>query len=191
MKKLMITFLSALLVFGCSHGDPIVDKAVRLVKSNYRDCEKIIFVKVDTVTLGDNLKYRMEQNERNIKDDESWVSIYQDRIQEYRRYGSSAKRLIDGAIADLSKADSTLNMDRLRLAALDSLRLATLDIAERPTAYRVCVSYNQPTNFVWVQLAADGTFLKMSKDMNDLYLNPGEDMPGYFEIYERFSSLKK
>ena len=186
MRNRLLFAASLLLLFGCSHSVSIEDKAIGLVKNNYRDFEKVIFVKVDTITLGDNLSYRMQQNEHSIKFGEMQVKSHQDRIKEYEKYGASAKSMIDGATEDLRKAESLLNRERERLNALDSLRLATLDKAAIPAAYQVCVAYNYPTNFVWIQLAPDGTLLKMSKNREDLFFNPGEDMPGYFEIWERF-----
>ena len=163
------------LITSCSLSKDPAKKAERLVRANYRDCEKIVYVSVDTITLGDNLQYRIEQQERYVKNAESDVKMY-------RRLGAGYGKYIHGA-------DSTLDMARKRLAALDSLKQSTLDIANTPAAYQVCVAYNHPNNLVWIQLTTDCTLLKMSKRREELFLNPGSDMPGYYEIYERFSVL--
>jgi len=180
-------FLALLfLVSGCTlFGDPIAMKAVRLVRANYSDCEKILSVSIDTVTLGDNLDYRISQHSRNISHDEFQVKYYQDCINTFKRYGSSSRSIVDSYRKDLEKADSVLRQDKEILASLDSLKQATIELADTPTAYQICVCYNYATNLVWVQLAEDGTFLRMSKRMEDLLLNPGSDMPGYYDIIMR------
>lgn len=180
MKRFLIITLLALV--GCAGKESIADKAVRLVRTNYPNCEKIIAVEVDTITLGDNLDYRIRQRQRGVEYSQSQVDYYKGTIKEFNRYGASARKIVDGYKDDLRQAEADLEREKRFLAALDSLKQATLDIAGTPTAYEICVTYNYYSNRVWVQLDADGTFLKMSESISDLLLNPGEDMPGYIEI---------
>jgi hypothetical protein len=180
MKRCLI--LLALIVGACttSSFDP-AKKAARLVWRHYSDCREIIMIDVDTITLGDNLQYRIEQQKKNIEYAKSNVNMYRRRIREF--WSSSV--IASGYRKDLHRADSVLNKEKLRLADLDSLKQATLDIANTPAAYLVCVAYNSPMNLVWVQLDEYGTLLAISKRREDLYLNPGRDMPGYFEITQK------
>ena len=154
--------------------------------ANYRDCEKIVYMNIDTVTFGDNLEYRISQADNDIQYKKGQVQLYKDYIKEFKRYGRSAKRVVDGYQIDLQKADSALTRAFAWRHALDSLKQATLDITTTATAYTINVQYNYVGNMVWVQLAEDGTFLAMSKRQEDLLLNPGEDMPGYFDLYMKY-----
>lgn len=180
MKRIII--LLALTVCACSQPFNPAKKAVRLVFGHYPDCEKILMVDVDTVTLGDNLEYRIKQQQREVEYAEADVDRYKRYIKEFR----NSRRIANEYRRDLHKADSILNRRKLRLSALDSLKAATLDIAGTPTAYQVCVAYNYPANLVWIQMDKDGTLLKISKSIMDIFFNPGEDMPGYFEIIEKY-----
>lgn len=180
MKRCLI--LLALTVGACitSSFDP-AKKAARLVWSHYSDCREILMIDVDTITLGDNLEYRIKQQQRDVEYTEADVNRYKGYIKEFR----NNRRIANEYRRDLHKADSILSRKKLRLSALDSLKAATLDIANTPAAYLVCVAYNSPTNLVWVQLDEYGTLLVISKRREDLYLNPGRDMPGYFEITQK------
>ena len=179
-RALLFFFILALL--GCAKKESIADKAVRLVRTNYPDCEKIVSVEIDTITLGDNLNYRINQQHRHLEYSQSQVDFYNETIKEFNRNGSFARKIVDGYKDDLSQAEKDLEHNKKMIAALDSLKQATLDIADTPAAYEVCVAYNYYSNKVWIQLDADGTFLQMSKSVLDLLQNPGEDMPGYAEI---------
>lgn len=180
MKRILI--LLALTVCACSQPFNPAKKAARLVFRHYPDCEKILMVDVDTVTLGDNLEYRIKQQQEEVEYAENDVRMYRRWVKEFR----STKSVADDYRKRLHDADSILNRKKLRLSALDSLKAATLDIADMPTAYQVCVAYNYPSNLVWIQMDEDGTLLKISKSIMDLFFNPGGDMPGYFEIIEKY-----
>lgn len=180
MKRILI--LLALAVCACSQPFNPAKKAVRLVYRHYPDCEKIIMVDVDTVTLGTNLEYRIKQQQREVEYAEAEVDRYKGYVKEFR----NNRRIANDYRKWLHNADSILNRRKLRLSALDSLKAATLDIADTPTAYQVCVAYNYPSNLVWIQMDEDGTLLKISKSIMDLFFNPGGDMPGYFEIIEKY-----
>ena len=170
------------MIVGCSAANNPAKKAEALVWKNYRDCEKIIMVDVDTITLGDNLDYRIEQHKRHVEESESEVKMYKRYVKEFK----SSKMLVESYKKQLHKADSSLIIAKRKLADLDSLKLATLDISGIPAAYQVCVAYNSPSNLVWIQMDADGTLLKMTKNRSELFFNPGSDMPGYFEILDRY-----
>lgn len=178
MKKVFHLIIISSIIIGCSRSIDPAKKAVRLVRTNYPDCEKIISVDVDTITLGDKLDYRISRQIRQIEYAESQVQMYKGFVNEFR----GSKKLSDGYKNDLQRAEEKLERSKKFLAALDSLKQATLDIANTPAAYEICVAYNYYSNKVWIQLDADGTFLTMSKSITDLLLNPGEDMPGYDEL---------
>lgn len=156
MRKILFIAL-ALLLAGCSGGDFIRSRAEHFVRRTYPDVDRILYYSVDTITLGDNMNYRIEQAQRFVKE-AGWMD----------------------------KED--LDRETARLHALDSLLAATTqDVIDTPTAYQCCIAYNVPSNLVWVQLDTYGNLLQISKDMMQLYLNPGEDLPGYFEVNKRFS----
>jgi hypothetical protein len=182
MKKVLYLIFIASVIVGCPMSNNPAKKAEHLVWRNYRDCEKIIMVDVDTITLGDNLDYRIEQHKRHVEERESEVKMYKRYVKEFR----SSKMLVESYKKQLHKSDSSLTISKRILADLDSLKLATIDKAGIPTAYQVCVAYNSPSNLVWIQMDADGTLLKMSKNRSELFFNPGADMPGYFEILNRY-----
>ena len=179
MKRCLI--LLAVIACACSKPFDPAKKATDLVRRNYPDCEKIIMVKVDTVTLGENLQYRIERQKGFVKDAEADVARYSGYVKEFR----SSKSIAASYRQALHHADSVLNKRRQLLFALDSLKDATLDMANTPAAYQVCVAYNYPNNLVWIQLDYDGTLLKMSKRMSDLLFSPGRDMPGYLEVLKQ------
>lgn len=62
MRRLLPLLL--LLCFACAGEESIETKAVQYVRANYNDVSEIILCSVDTVTLGDNLEYRIEQAKR-------------------------------------------------------------------------------------------------------------------------------
>ena len=176
MKRYII--LLVLITGACttSSFDP-AKKAERLVWRHYSDCREILMVDVDTVTLGDNLKFHIERQQESVRRSERDVKMYKGLVKEFR----SSKVAASSYRKYLHRADSILNVEKLRLADLDSLRRATLDIADTPAAYQVCVAYNSPTNLVWIQFGEDGELLAMSKRMEDLYIKIGHDVPGYLE----------
>lgn len=156
MRKILFIAL-ALLLAGCSGGDFIRSRAEHFVRRTYPDVDRILYYSVDTITLGDNMNYRIEQAQRLVKE-AGWMD------------------------------NEDLDRETARLHALDSLLAATpQDVIDTPTAYQCCIAYNVPSNLVWVQLDTYGNLLQISKDMMQLYLNPGEDLPGYFEVNKRFS----
>lgn len=62
MRRLLPLLL--LLCFACAGEESIETKAVRYVRANYNDVSEIILCSVDTVTLGDNLEYRIDVAKR-------------------------------------------------------------------------------------------------------------------------------
>lgn len=183
MRRILL-LLAPVLIIGCGRGD-ITSEAVRLVKKNYRDCNRIIMVDVDTITLGDNLDYRIKNTQRHIHECEMEVGQYRREIEFYKKQGRYSKSIVEMYQKHLARADSTLSLEVEFLRCLDSLKLATLDIAGTPTAYQVCVAYNYPDNLVWIQLNEFATPLKISKIQSDMLLNPGKDMPGYLELLDK------
>ena len=185
----LFVVVSVLFVAGCLGEDGIEETASRLIRRNYPDCQKIISINVDTVTFGDNLAYRIKQAAQSTDMARSMVEMYEDDIMEFSRYGKSGKSFVDARRKDLAAADSTLSLALAWQAALDSLKHETADIADTPVAYTICAQYNYVGNFVWIQLATDGTVLKISKRIEDMLLNPGYDMPGYYDLYCRYHRL--
>lgn len=157
------------------------------VKQCYPDFDKIILMSVDTVTIGDNLSYRMEQAQHSIDWNQSQAEYYRTRLQENKRHGfASLSKLDQESYDDYS---SMVEKEKQRYAALDSLKHAIGPINNQVTAYTYQITYNYPGNIVWAQIDAFNTILVVTKDRNKVLFNPGEDAPGYFEIWERFSSL--
>lgn len=151
MKRLVYLMLA--LVVSCSSGDYIQRQAIRYTRAQFRDFSKLIHCSVDTVTIGDNLDYRIEQAQHSLQFQES-----------------------------LYDADG-IRKAKIRLERLDSLKLASdPDVLAKPTAYNCCVQYNTVGNFVWVQLDEYGALLSISKDRRNWLLNPGQDAPGYVEL---------
>ena len=151
MKR--VVYLLLALVVSCSNGDYIQRQAIRYTRAQYGDFNKLIHCSVDTVTIGDNLDYRIEQAQQNL------------RVQE-----------------SLHDADG-IRKAEIQLTRLDSLKKASDPmILAKPTAYNCGVQYNSVGNFVWVQLDEFGGLLSISKDRRTWLLNPGEDAPGYIEL---------
>ncbi len=166
MKKALFV-LAAVIVASCSGGDYIRSRAEYFVRHTYPDVDRILYYSVDTITLGDNMNYRIEQAKEHLKSAHRFAESF-----------PSKKHLED------------VVRESARLKALDSLRSVTApDVLETPAAYQCCVAYNTPSNLVWVQLDPYGNLLVISKDRMKLYLNPGGDIPGYFEVNDRFSIL--
>ena len=181
MKKLTSILLVSVLV-SCSGGDFIRSRAEHFVRNTYSDVDRILYYKVDTITLGDNLKYRIEQAEQHVHFAADMLELTEKSNRERVRYGGKPDNEREKEHID------DLQREKDRKAALDSLMSATPpDVLNSPAAYQCCIAYNVPTNLVWVQLDTQGNLLKISKNLNDMYLNPGEDVPGYFEVYQRFS----
>lgn len=185
MKNYLLLTLLALCAYGCS-GSSIANKAERLVRANYPDCEKILMVDIDTITIGDNLRYRLKQQKQYLEFTEANIEMYQGAIKEFKQYGASGKSYADEYRQKLQEEEKKLTMQKQMISALDSLKAARADISDVPAAYQICVAYNYPTNLVWIQLDAGGTLLKISKRREDMLLNPGLDMPGYFDIIEKY-----
>ena len=166
--KQTILLLIAIIAVSCGRGYNPAHMAELYVKAAYPDYRNTIYCKVDTVTYGDNLNYRIEVVQRRIDEDLS-------NLDYYKRWGGTFSK---DRITSLTKS---LESNEKRLAALDSLRQNS-DLLNHPTAYTVCIAYNQPTNFVWVQMDEYFELLKISKRLEDMYYNPGNDVPGYLEI---------
>ena len=165
MRK--IAFYAILFAFfailtGCTGKDVIASRAEHFVRSTYNDVDRVLSVKVDTVTYGDNLDYRMEQARHRME-----FSAMMN-----RDYGGKAQ-------------EESLARDKAWVAALDSLKGVSGDILRDPAAYNCIVVYNNPSNLVWVQLDRYGNLLNITKDVEKILLNPGEDVPGYFDTWKK------
>lgn len=172
-----VFFLLVLLAVACGHSTDIGDIAKRYVRANYPDCREVVYCNIDTVTYGDNLEWRISQATRSVESAESQVEYL-------KRTRLSASML--------EKEQKTLEIRKRTLVSLDSLKAVSGDILSQATAYLVCIAYNTPTNLVWVQLDKQGNLLKISKDRAKMLINPGEDVPGYLEVWEAaYGDIKK
>lgn len=72
------------------------------------------------------------------------------------------------------------------LRALDSLKDASRDILDTPVAYTYTIQYDHVGNFVFVQIDDRNKVLMATRDRRELFLNPGRDIPGYFEVWDKF-----
>ena len=160
MKRILI--LAALMMAACSGNGRISSRAEHFVRTTYNDVDRILSVRIDTVTLGDNLDYRIEQARHSMEFS----------AMMFRDYGGKVYE------EDLMK-------HRTRVASLDSLKAASADILGEATAYNCIVAYNNPSNLVWVQLDPAGNLINITKDLEKVLLNPGEDVPGYLQIVSK------
>jgi len=62
MKRLVIFLLLG--IAACTASPNMSQRAVNYVKGQYSDFDQLILCSVDTVTIGDNLNYRIEQAQR-------------------------------------------------------------------------------------------------------------------------------
>ena len=170
MKKIAlfaILFAFSAIFPACSGKDVIASRAEHFVRSTYNDVDRIISVVVDTVTLGENLEYRIQQARHNME------------------FSAMMNRDYDGKIYEESLAK-----DRAWVAALDSLKAASADVLGTPAAYNCIVTYNDPGInpgcIVWVQLDHAGNLLNITKEPKKVLLNPGGDVPGYFDVWKKY-----
>ena len=181
MKK--IVFLALLAVVSCSISkeDFIKNRAIGYVKQVYKDYDKLIMYKVDTVTYGDNLDYRIEQADMSIKLAEGLLSVQESGARELARYGG------DPDMERIEETRQDVKREKDRAAALDSVKKAlSPDVLNTPTAFTCCIAYNYPNNLVWVQVDTYGNLYVVDKNIEKLLLNPGDDAPGYLEVNNRF-----
>lgn len=172
MKKvalfaILLVFSAIFLLTSCSGKDFITARAEHFVRKTYNDVDRIISVVVDTVTLGENMDYRIHQARQRMEFSALMM----------REFGGESY-------------EETLAKDRSWKSLLDSLKVASADVLGTPTAYNCIVTYNDPGInpgcIVWVQLDPDGNLLNITKEPEKVLLNPGGDVPGYFEVWERF-----
>ena len=110
-----------------------------------------------------------------------------------KRTYSDVDRIIMVDIKPVTVGDNLdYRIERARLAketawcaALDSLKASLGEELNVVTAYNCAVAYNYPNNLVWVQLDKFGNLLKITKDGRERLLNPGNDAPGYFELWKK------
>jgi len=185
MRKFLFIFMVSLLA-GCSSGDLIRSRAEHFVRATYHDVDRILYYKVDTITLGDNMNHRIEQAKENLKHAEFNLEYAQRSAERSRRGGLMTIYASD--TVRVRQNQEEVDRQTARLNALDSLLANTAqDVLDTPAAYQCCIAYNDPANLVWLQLDPYGNLLVISKDMMKLYINPGNDLPGYFDINDRFS----
>ena len=186
----MRKFLFILMVFllaGCSGGDFIRSRAEHFVRSTYPDVDRILYYSVDTITLGDNMNYRIEQAKERVKMAESALEHTKRTAEMNRRDGF--KSLYASDTARVRKYQEDVDRETALLQALDSLLANTAqEVIDTPAAYKCCIAYNDPANLVWLQLDPYGNLLVITKDIMKLYYNPGNDLPGYLDIYDRFKT---
>lgn len=158
----LLALTTIFLMMSCSGKDTIASRAEHFVRVTYGDVDRILHVKVDTVTYGDKLDERMEQARRSME------------------FSAMMKRSYSGDVRDESFAK-----DKAWVEALDSLKGASGDILGDPAAFTCVVVYNNPSNLVWVQLDRHGNLLNITKEIGKLLMNPGDDVPGYAEAWEK------
>lgn len=164
--------LPAILILACSCGYNAEHMADLYVKANYSDYRETVYCRVDTVTYGDNLNYRIEQQTQRLQDDQ----------RESQRVKANTFLTNDMKAHQLKTLSDSIEKREKVLAGLDSLRNNAGELLNHATAYTVCIAYNQPTNLVWVQMDEEYNLLVIAKTMNKLLLNPGNDIPGYLEV---------
>lgn len=183
MRKIALfaILLASSAILACSGKDVITSKVEAYVYNTYNDVGKILMVKIDTVTVGNNLDYRIEQGRQNLKLAEDLLKMQERSAKELARYGGKpdASRIED--------AKNNVEREKGRVAALDSLRSSlSTEVLNETAAFFCSVAYNSPTNIVWVQVDPSGNLLAIDKDRMKMLINPGKDVPGYKEINDRF-----
>lgn len=180
MRKLLIIAIVATLA-ACSGGDLIRSRAELYVRNEYNDVGRIIYYSVDTITFRDNLAYRIAQSKLNIGFAERLYDLTASTNAEMKQLGGTP---------DLEREREHLGnveRERARAAALDSLMKATpAEVLDAPAAYQCCIAYNTSSNLVWLQLSPTGDPLLITKEREKLFINPGGDIPEYYEINDRF-----
>ena len=162
-----ILFAFSAIFPSCSGKDVMASRAEHFVRSTYNDVDRIISVVVDTVTLGENMDYRIHQARHRMEFS----------AMMFRDFGGKTY-------------EESLAKDRAWVAALDSLKEASADVLGEPTAFNCIVVYNDsgadPGHIVWVQLDEYGNLLNITKEPEKVLLNPGGDVPGYFETWKKY-----
>ena len=161
-------------------NDTIDSKAEYYARKTYSDVDRIIVVNVDTVTYGDNLNYRISQANHDIEFCKGLIKQEKSYIEEIQRYGATHDT------SDLHKYNQKLVSEIAWRNALDSLRISSSAILLEPTAFNCIIAYNGSSNYIWVQLDKEGNLQNITKDVNKVLLNPGDDIPGYLEIYQKY-----
>lgn len=181
-RRVSITKLLALalatIVVACSESDLIESRAKHFVRRTYNDVDRIIMVDIKPVTIGDNLDYRIERAAINKGYAESSLKTAILSAEELKRYGYDYTSSVEEARARLAEETAWC-------AALDSLKASLGEELNLVTAYNCAVAYNYPNNLVWVQIDKYGNLLKITKDARERLLNPGNDAPGYFELWKK------
>jgi len=157
----------AILLSSCV-GRTSASRAEHYVRTTFRDVDRVLSVSVDTVTWADNLDYRIGQA---------------------RQYARTAAIMYESFGGDSPREE--LDRETAWAAALDSLKDALAGLLDEPTAYNCVVTYNNWSNRVWVQLDTEGHLLNITKDPSQVLLNPGEDVPGYFEVWEKYHDIQQ
>lgn len=180
MRKLLTIAIIATLA-ACSGGDLIRSRAELYVRSAYNDVGRILYYSVDTITFRDNLAYRITQSKLNIGFAERLYDLTASTNAEMKQLGGTPDLEREAEYLD------NVERERARTAALDSLMKATpADVLDAPAAYQCCIAYNTSSNLVWLQLSPTGDPLLITKEREKLFINPGGDIPEYYEINDRF-----
>ena len=177
ISKLLALALATIVV-ACSENNLIESRAKSFVRSTYNDVDRIIYVSIDTVTVGDNLDFRIKQADLSRMQAETALQSTIHYAKEMERYGANYTSSIESATERLAEQTAWC-------AALDSLKASLGDELNEVAAYNCIVTYNRPGNMVWVQLDPFGRLLQISKDAGKRLLNPGGDAPGYLDVWEK------
>lgn len=151
-------------------GLDIKRTAERYAMQYFPSYGQIISYHIDTVTLGDNLAYRKERAQESLRMDESLYDL-----------NKKSPYPIKSALEEEAKR---IDRDKRWLAALDSLEAANADILDQVTAY-TCHFNFVTANTAWVQLDKYGNPLLITDRREKVFLNPGEDVPGYYELWQK------
>ncbi len=171
MKKLLIIVVTMLAIASCvGSGLDIKRTAERYASQYFPNYGQIIAYHIDTVTLGDNLAYRKERAQENLRRDESLYDL-----------NKKSPYPLKSALDEEAKR---IDRDKRWLAALDSLEAANADILHQVTAY-TCHFNFVTGNTAWVQLDKDGNPLLITDSREKVFFNPGEDVPGYYEVWKK------
>lgn len=185
MKHLLLVF-AALAAIACSYEDFIRANAEKYVRKVYPDVDRILHYSVDTVTIGDNMDYRIQMWQDRVDRQMGFAKDFEKIAEEDKRlrYIDAYESARESQMKFLREAEKI----QKELNALDSLKQTlSPEVLNHATAFTCCIAYNVPSNLVWIQLDEYGNLLKISKDKLDLFLNPGADAPGYLDLIQSFS----
>lgn len=180
MKK-FVFILAIASIAACSMDNSLKSKAAFYATQAYGTPGTLLEYSVDTVTIGDNLNYRIQSAFKAADFAESILSFEEASAKELKSFGGSPD------MASLEKSRRRVEMANGKLAALDSLKEALApEVLNQVAALTFILVYNNPGSIVYVQMDPEGNLIAVANNSDDCLINPGEDAPGYLEINERF-----